>query len=195
MNSVEFFQTRWREVVIAVESAVLAVVIYQGATGGTDRPPVGVAVAARPEPVLSRETKADTPIASGTVKTYAPEAKQKLRLPDAVQANQDERVIEASRVPADDHPQTVATVIDTRTGATETYVVRDAMPLLALDTAGDAGLYYGWRGGVRAFRLEARQSLFGVKGVRFGAIGSLDQPVGGQGAPSTFVGVGAWVRW
>lgn len=189
----EFIKTRWKETLIALESAVLAVLIYQGATGGADRPPVGEAVAARPEPVLAVEVKTDTSIASGTVKTYPPEAKQKLRLPDAVQADKNERVIAASRVAADDHPQTVATTIDTRTGATETYVVRDSLPLLAFDTAGDAGIYFGYRNGVKALRLEGRQSLLAIKGVRFGAIGSLDQPVGGQ--PATFVGVGAWARW
>ncbi|MEW6314155.1 MAG: hypothetical protein AB1513_08975, partial [Pseudomonadota bacterium] len=107
-------------------------------------------------------------------------------------------VLESSQVPADDHPQTVTTVIDTETGETETYVKRDPLPWFAWDTHGEAGIYAGLARGSPALRLEARQGIFAVKALHAGVIASYDQllapsPFAPQGAG--FVGVGVWMKW
>lgn len=177
-------------------AAALALLVLLWASMHQERTAVGTAMPAVPAPEVAHETKADTPIQSGTVKTYAPAVKRNLNLPPQVQADDTKQVLEASKVPADDHSQIVTTLVDTKNGKTETYVTREPLPWLAFDYTGDAGAYYGLRNGVKAFRLEARQSLFAVKGVRFGGIASFDQPIGGtQSSPSTFVGVGAWAHW
>jgi hypothetical protein len=192
----EWLKLHWKNAALATGCLVGVVLLWAGFQQQRERPSVGVAMQAKADPQVAKETKTDTPVQSGTVKTYAPETKRKLDLPAAVQADATKQVVESSRVPADDHPQTVTTVIDTKTGATETFVARDPLPLLALDPAGEAGLYYGYRNGAKAIRIEARQGLFMVKAVHVGVTGSVDQVVGGgQTPPAGFVGVGAWTRW
>lgn len=184
----------WKPALLACAGLALLIMLWVSMLPGLA--PVGAATPAAPDPALRHETQTDTPVQSGTVKTYAPEVKRKLPLPPQVQADDNKQVLGASRLPADDHPQTVTTVIDTKTGATETYVARDPLPWLAVDTSGDAGIYYGLRNGAKAFRVEARQGFIAIKAVHIGIIAGFDQPIGAmQNAPDTFIGMGAWAHW
>lgn len=158
--------------------------------------PVSVAVHATPAPEIAKTPKVETPVAFKSMPTYPKAAKRKLDLPEHIQADDNKQVVEASKVPADDHTQTVTTLVDIQTGKTETYVRRDPLPLLALDYSGDAGLYVGLRNGAQVLRFEARQGFFTVKAIHFGALGSIEQPINnGQLPPSTFIGGGAWGNW
>ncbi len=161
-----------------------------------ERAPIGVVTQATPAPAVAGQAKSDIPIQSGTVKAYDLSAKRKVSLPGAVQADPHKNVIESSAVPADDHPQTVTSVIDTQTGEIETFVIREPLPLFALDYRGDAGLYLGFRNGYGAIRAEARQAIFSVKAVHFGVIGSVESALGGvPSPPAAFIGGGGWGNW
>ncbi len=190
----EFFKAHWKPILYGIASLIAAIVLWVGMH--REHAPVGTAMPAAVAPEVVHETKIDTPIQSGTVKTYPKAAKRKLNLPAQVQADDTQQVIDASKLPADDHPQTITTVIDTKTGETETFRQRDPLPLFATDTTGEAGLFIGLLNGATALRGEVRQSLFTIKAVHFGGIASFDQPIGGsQLPPSTFIGGGAWAHW
>jgi hypothetical protein len=158
--------------------------------------PVSVAVPATPAPELAKLVKLSSPVNFKAVKTYPKAVKRKLDLPAHIQADDNKQVVEASQVPADDHTQTVTTLIDTQTGETSTFVRRDPLPLIAADYSGDAGIYLGLANGAPALKLEARQSFLTVKWVHLGVIGSIVQPVSGMSTPSsTFIGGGLWGGW
>lgn len=159
--------------------------------------PVNVSVPATAAPeIKATPTK---PVAiKAPLRVYAggPGLKAKLRLPQPVIDDTARQVIAASQVRADDHPQTVTTVINTDTGASETFVKRDPLPWLAWDTRGEVGMYLGLKNGGAAVRIEARQGLVQVKALHVGVTASLDQSLGGAaGGMDSFVGVGVWTRW
>lgn len=158
-------------------------------------PPAAPAVQATVAPQVKAEPKISTPIAAKTVKTFADASKVRLRLPADVLANDNIHVIQSSRVRADDHPQTVTTVLNTETGESQSYVKEEPLPWLAVDTHGEAGIYYGLKHGERAVRAEIRQGLVQIKAVHVQAIASIDQPVSGLIRADGFVGVGAVYRW
>lgn len=190
----DFLKAYWKIGLYSIASLIGVVVLWVDMH--QERAPVGAALPAAKAPEVVHEVKTDTPIQSGTVKTYPKAVKSKLNLSAQVQADDTKQVIDASRLPADDHPQTFTTIIDTKTGETETFRQRDPQPLFAFDTTGEAGLYFGLRNGATALRGEVRQSLFMIKAVHLGGIASFDQPIGGsQLPPSTFIGGGAWAHW
>ncbi|KIO49611.1 hypothetical protein [Nitrosospira sp. NpAV] len=124
--------------------------------------------------------------------------KKKLNLPSAVAEDPAREIIASSQAKADDHPQTITTVINTTTGDSETYIRRDPLPWLAWDTSGEVGVYAGIKNGQQAVRLQARQGIVQVKALHLGVMGSIDQAAGGASTLSGtdyFVGVGAWVKW
>jgi hypothetical protein len=158
-------------------------------------PPVNLSVPAKPAQEVKAETKVDKPIQAKTVKVYPAEVKAKTNLPPVVQANPVLEVIASNQVKADDHPQTITTLINTESGDSETYVRRDPLPWFETTSRGEVGLVLGLKNAEPAVRLEARQELFQVKAVHFGVTGSVDQQLNGAEKTDWFVGVGAWYRW
>lgn len=159
-------------------------------TAAPTAPAVPAAVA--PEVKKAQRVSVTLPV---PVKAYAPGIKGTLKLPDSIVADQNQHVIAAARVRSSDRPQTVTTVLDAATGESRAYVKEEALPWLALDPHGEAGIYAGLKNGERTARLEVRQGLVQIKAVHLGAIASLDQPLSGQIKSDHFVGVGAWYRW
>lgn len=157
--------------------------------------PVGLQVPATPAPEVKRVPKVEKPIKAKTVKVYPAAIKNKLKLPEVVQDDPALDVIASHQVKADDHPQTVTTLINTETGESETYVKRDPLPWMAWDDRGEAGVILGLKNGEPAVRLEARQNLFQVKAVHFGGYGSVEQNLNGAHESDWMIGVGAWYRW
>lgn len=147
-----------------------------------------------PAPPVKRTPKRSVPVKGGQVRVYAPEAKARLSMP-WLKDDPAKQVLAAHQVPADDHPRTVTTVIDTDTGDSQTYVTRDPLPWFAWDLRGEAGVYAGLKNGEPAARLEVRQGLFQVKVLHFGGIGSVDQPLSGPLGADWFVGAGVWGYW
>jgi hypothetical protein len=180
-----------------VLAALLALLVLLGwMHSAVPSAPVNVSVSATPAPAVRALPKVAVTLAA-PVQVYAGGAllKRKLKLPDRVIANADQQVLAASQVQADEHPQTITTVINSQTGVAETFVKRDPLPWLAWDHHGDAGIYAGFKNGSPALRLEARQGLVQVKALHFGVSASIDQPLGGAGRMDSFIGVGVWTKW
>lgn len=123
------------------------------------------------------------------VRVYAPKAKTLLKLPATTIADPSVHVVTASRLPADERPQTLITLLDERTGETEAISRAEPLPWLAPETRGELGISYGIRDGMPVGRLSLRQNLLQIKVVRIGAQANLDHD--GQ----WFAGLGAWYRW
>ncbi len=136
----------------------------------------------------------DVAIASGKVAVYQGGAplKRKLTLPQAVVDNDKESVLTSSKIPSGERAHTVTTVINTDTGASETYVRTDPLPWVAYESRGEVGMYYGYKGAQQAIRLQARQDFIQVKALHIGVIGSVDVSAG---KPDFFAGVGVSYRW
>lgn len=187
----EWLKTQWRNMLLGLAALAAGVLLWFGLQ--QDRAPVNTAQIATPAPQVAHEDKADTPVKTKTIQAYSNSAKARLPIPAAAREKTSLMAVAASRVEADDHPNTITTLVDADTGATTTYINREPMPFLARETTSEAALYYGWRNGVGAIRVDVRQALFTVKSVHVGIIGSLDQPRGA--VVGTFIGIGAWLRW
>ncbi|MDP3088884.1 MAG: hypothetical protein Q8M99_11945 [Methylotenera sp.] len=159
--------------------------------------PVGVHVIATPAKQVVDIPKHQAVVKSGSVRVYESRAKNTLKLPEAIKQDEAKQVLESTRVDADDHDQTITTILDTETGDTQTLVRREPLPWIAWRDDGSAGLYAGIKNGTPTARLELKQSLFSVKAIRFGAVAAMDQPLGYSvtASPDYFVGVGAEYRW
>jgi hypothetical protein len=142
-------------------------------------------------PLVPVETKKPVKVfAGGTA------VKNKLQLPREVIEAPEEEVIASTKIDnRDRHPHTVTTTLNTETGETETYVRTDPLPWLATSTRGHVGMYAGLKNGEQTIRLQAEQELFSVKSVHFGAIATIDQPMGGPSGTDYFVGFGAKYEW
>ena len=101
--------------------------------------PVGVHVPAKVAPQVAPLPKVSTPAPKG-VKTYVQAAKKAMKLPETVIADDDIHVIEATRVAADDHPHTITTLVNVKTGETTTLDRREPSPWLAFKKSGALGL-------------------------------------------------------
>lgn len=154
--------------------------------------PVGVAVEAPPSKIVADVPTVAVPCKAPIV-TYAPAAKKKLRLPQAVADAPSAAVIAATDVRPDIHPHTITSVLDVETGKTTTYDTRMALPLLAPDAHGEAGAMYGRTDAGDVVRLMVRQGFVDVKAWRIEGAASFDVPL--SGSPRWFAGLGAVYRW
>jgi hypothetical protein len=182
-------------ILVAVLLVTYGVVFYGAFKHKQPPAPVGLNVVATPAPEVKKQPQIDKPIKAKTVKVYPAAVKNTIKLPEIIQDNPALDVIASNQVPADDHPQTITTLINTDTGESQTFVKRDPLPWLALDPHGEAGLYMGIKNGEPTARLEVKQGAFQVKTLHFGVIGSVDQPISGVQGTDYFIGTGAWMRW
>lgn len=189
-------------VVITLISVLVAIVAllalwFDHLRSAVPAAPVNVSVPATAAPeIRAIPTKPVAIKAPLRVYTGGTQLKTRLKLPKPVIDDTARQVIAASQVRADDHPQAVTTVINTDTGASETFVKRDPLPWLAWDTRGEVGMYMGLKNGGAAVRIEARQGLVQIKALHVGVTASLDQSLSGAaGGMDSFVGVGVWTRW
>lgn len=106
--------------------------------------PVGVQVAARPNPAVVSAPV--VPVKPKVVYVYVPAAKKKLALPAEVQASPSTYVLGSTKLSESDRPQTVTTTINTRTGRSETFVQQDPYPWLAAENRRSVSLSYGLKG-------------------------------------------------
>lgn len=120
--------------------------------------------------------------------------KQKLKLPDQVIQSEQIEVLDTAYLDGkDDRPKDIASVIDTQTGETKTYIITKERPWFSTDTRGHADIAYGYKSGFPTVRLSATQYLFDVKAVRFGVTGSVENVQDRQ--TDTFIGVSAEYHW
>lgn len=158
-------------------------------------PPVGVHVPATPAPAVAALPTLATPIKSGSVRTYTPAAKARLKLPDSVQAAPQQQVIAASTVKPDSHAYTLTTLVDTDTGEVTTLQRREPLPWLARDPSGHVDLLLGYRDGGPVARLSLTQNLLQVKAWRLGVGGSITQSLGGRPDTEWLVGINLGINW
>ncbi len=152
-----------------------------------------MSVPATPAPETKRAPTKRVAIAK-PVKVFGDGIKPKLKLPDAVAKNVDEHVIAATQVRGSLRPQTVTTVIDEKTGESQTYVKSDPYPWLAYEGRGEIRMSYGYRfdSGVaprQIVRLNFSYDLIRVKALTIGPTVQVDSD------GRTFVGAGLAYRW
>ena len=165
------------------------------------KPAVGLAVVATEADVVKHIEKVEIEVKK-PVSVYGggKKIKEKLRLPESVAADETKSVIASSTVKPDDHRQTVTTVINSETGKSETFVVREPLPWIAFSTNGEAGVYAGLLNGSSAIRAQVIQDFAQIKAVRLSGIVSADQVIGQSDFNNpiplqTFVGVGIRYKW
>jgi len=98
-------------------------------------------------------------------------------------------VIGAVTVKPGERPTTVATVVDTDTGKSETITRTESYPWLAAEQRGEVRLDLGITPKGTAGRLSITENLLQIKAVHLGVVGSFD--TSGQ----MFAGVGVGYKW
>lgn len=153
--------------------------------------PPGVTVEAKPAPEVKNEPKVDVPITK-PVKAYKPAVKTKLKLPESIASDPSQHVITSIKTPNDERQHTITTVINDKTGESNTFDRVEPLPWMAIDTKTELGVYAGLKHGEQAIRIEAKQALLQVKALHLGAVASADLTRAGADG---FIGVGGWARW
>lgn len=175
-----------KAILIAVGILIVAMVLWYE-TKPTPAP-VGDWQTAKHAPQVAAVPK--TAITPPKVEVYTAPAKKKLDLPAAVQQDTHAHVVAATRVAADDHPETVTTLLDDQTGAETTLVRREPLPWIAAEQRGELRLDYGMKNGARKVgRLSFQEDLVEVKALHAGVNANLDTD--GQ----FFVGGGVAYKW
>lgn len=156
-------------------------------------PTQAVATPIADTPALKKVKKVKTPVKA--IETYADEAKATLKLPPAVIADMEIKVIDATKVASSDHPQTVSTTLNVETGKVETYIKEEPLPWLAFNQRGQARIDTGYKlnrlTGVpqRASRLTVMHDFMQTKALSVGVSASVDTD------GSAFAGLGLSYRW
>lgn len=176
----------WRARIEIVVLVIFCAVVWYLATPAPA--PVNEWHPATPAPQVKPLEKA--PVKVQYIYVYPNKAKDSLNLPQPIKDDPAKQVIEATRVQADEHPQTVTTILDITTGKTETLVRIEPLPWLAAEQHGSIGVGYGLTSGLmRGWALNAHEDLLQIKALHFGADGSLF--TGG----AYFAGVGVAYHW
>jgi hypothetical protein len=155
--------------------------------------PSHVPALATVNPEVKNESLSDIAIATPkhTVKAYTAKAKARLTLPAAVAADDGLAVTSSSLLPSSENGQIHTTVLDVRTGNTESYVTKAPAPWLALEDRGQISLDYGFKRNSTApvARINLRADVLQIKQVHVGASASL------YSDGDYFAGVGMSYRW
>ena len=120
---------------------------------------------------------------------YQDKAKKSLNLPETVARDPDKKVTASTKVSASDFPNTVTSVYDTGTGATDLFIRRDPLPWLATNARYELGIGYGYSDNGSVTRLDGSVELIQVKALHIGLTGTLDS------SGAYYGGGRAWVRW
>lgn len=103
------------------------------------------------ESVIAKEAPAvkGAPLTSftvkGPVKGYGGKAKEKAKLPPAIQQDPNKELIAATQTPSSLRPTTTSTVIDKETGQVQTFTKVDPYPWLSWEPRGEVGIAYGYK--------------------------------------------------
>lgn len=156
--------------------------------------PSEVSVPATPAPEVKRApTKRVT--VKQPVKVFEDKTKFALKLPDAVVKDADAHVLAATQVKGSDRPQTVTTVIDEKTGESQTFVKTDPYPWLAFENKAEVSMAYGYKFDIRSHqtrpigRLSFSYEALRVKALTGGVVAQVDTD------GSAFAGLRVAYRW
>lgn len=135
--------------------------------------PVNAPMAAHVNPEVVHTPKVEARPAK--VMVYAPKAKEQVALPAEVKNDPAVAILESSKISANEHPQTVTTVLDQNTGETKTFVTVDPLPWIAAENKRQLALGYGYtNGAVRVGRLIFADELIQIKALHMGVTTSID---------------------
>lgn len=176
---------------------ILAVVVLMLHKPPEPVPPVNLSVPAKPAPEVKHKPKVEKPLKAKSVKVYSPEVKKELKLPEVVQDDPVKDVVASSQVKADDHPQTVTTVINTETGEFETYTKRDPLPWFGVDRHTQASIEAVINtDGDAIARAQLQGEFAQIKALHLGGTLGVDQPImGTPGEAKGYVSIKAWVNF
>lgn len=125
------------------------------------------------------------------VVVYQDRVKPTLGLPETVNKDPDKKVTASTKVAPSEYPNTVTSVYDTGTGATDLYVRRDPLPWLTVATRYSVGAYYG--GGTSTggpvWLLRGDAELLRIKALAVGLTGTYDT------SGNSFIGIGGMIRF
>ncbi|MHB1097951.1 MAG: hypothetical protein ACYCZR_00220 [Burkholderiales bacterium] len=152
--------------------------------------PPGVHVEAPPSKFVRDVEKA--PVVVERIIVYKPEAKEELKLPETIKADDKKHVVASVTTPNDERQHTITTIVDSQTGEFTTYDRVEPLPWIGVTTKSEVGAYLGLKNGQPAVRIAGRQEVLQIKSVRIGAVASVDIT---QSGVDSFVGIGAWARW
>ncbi len=174
-------------------ASVTLVVAYTGValydTLTAPKPAGSDSVIAIEAPAVAKAPTAKVEI-KAPVRAYRGQAKANLKLPAAVAADPHQEVIAASQVKSDLRPQTISTVVNTETGAVQTFVKTDPYPWFAIETRGELRMGYGYKYSALARtvapvgRLHLGYDVVRVKALTIGVTATVDTD------REAFVGVG-----
>ena len=120
---------------------------------------------------------------------YHDRVKRDLSLPEMAVKDPEKKVTASTKVSASDFPNTVTSVYDTGTGATDLYIRRDPLPWLAMTTRYELGIGYGSSDNGSVTRMDGSVELLQLKAIRLGLVGTLDS------SGAYYGGGRLWVRW
>lgn len=134
-------------------------------------------------------------VAVKSVRTFSPEAKLKLNLPQEVITNDNQQVTGATTVSPSERRVTVTSVLDTGAGETTIFTKPEPLPWFAVESRGEARIDVGYklqRGvptPVQVGRLSVHHNFVQVKGFHMGVNAAVDSD------GTLFAGVGLGYRW
>lgn len=150
--------------------------------------PIGTTILAKPAQELQNKPKVE--LHPEKVQAYTAPVKKNLGLPADVQDDPNKYVLGSARLPADTHPHTITTVIDSKNGSVQTFDRRDPLPWLSAEQTGEIRIDYGFKNNLaKVARLTLREDLFQVKAFHLSFNASID------GDRAWFAGVGIGYRW
>jgi hypothetical protein len=122
---------------------------------------------------------------------YKTEAKEQFHLTQEIQDAPEQQVLSAATVKSGDRPQTVTTILDTRTGESREFVQAEPLPRLTWGKCGEISADLIEKFGGSIMHIQARQDLFQVKAVHLYVMAGGDAPLpicGKTGRPDARVG-------
>jgi hypothetical protein len=146
--------------------------------------PDGIYIPAKIDPAVADVKKVE--VACTKLEVYAPEAKQKLGLPVAEQADTNIDVLAATKVdPNDPHPKTIVSTVDIKTGKVDTEVKEDPYPWLVAENHSEVRADFGYKSsGIKVVRLSLTEEVLQVKAFHIGGNVAVDTD------GTAFLGVG-----
>ncbi len=173
-----------------VVGLVLAVVLFGGWKIYRAMQPSTLVAAIAPPAASTVGDKRETKDCK-TIEAYTPKIKNKLKLPESVQKDDNISVIATADTPRDDRPYIASALLNRTTGIGEIAFTPQPYPWLALNRRAALGLAYGIKDDSDGFvtRIHGRLDLLQVKRLHAGLLGSVDSD------GDWYVGGSVEMRW
>lgn len=159
-----------REAALAIAFALAVALWYYMLP---DNKPVGTWQQATTAPAVAAIPKER--IVTKYIYVYPKAAKAAGDLPPEIKNDDNKSLIDAVKLTCnDDHPKTVASILDTVTGQTQIITRDEPLPWLAAESRGALGIQYGLGNNGLKGRLAGRWEAVEVKALHLGLAGTVD---------------------